>query len=157
MTQINRLSTLDKLGPGDQIPVFDTSNGDARKASVSTLLAYMQDALMFAKQGSYVAQYASPTATGFTVRVADGGSDTSDVHLILTPSAAYASGTIVLPPATKSTAGQEVLVNCTQQISSLVVGANGATAVRGAPSSLAADTYFRLKFVSNNQTWYRVG
>lgn len=41
MTTINQLSSLDTLSSGDQLPVFSTGNGDARKSSISLLLAYI--------------------------------------------------------------------------------------------------------------------
>jgi hypothetical protein len=41
MATINQLSAVDSLQGGDQIPVYDASNGDARKASMSTLLEYI--------------------------------------------------------------------------------------------------------------------
>ena len=41
MTTINQLSSLDTLSGGDQLPVFSTGNGDARKSSISLLLSYI--------------------------------------------------------------------------------------------------------------------
>ncbi len=41
MTTINQLSSLDAVSGGDLLPVFSTGNGDARKASISLLLAYI--------------------------------------------------------------------------------------------------------------------
>jgi hypothetical protein len=41
MATINQLSSVDTLQGGDQIPVYDQSNGDARKASMTTLLQYI--------------------------------------------------------------------------------------------------------------------
>jgi hypothetical protein len=52
---------------------------------------------------------------------------------------------------------QEVLVNCTQQVTALTVNGNGAVAVTGEPASLGADDYFRLKYDAIMRTWYRVG
>lgn len=42
MTDINRLSAVSSVSAGDQIPVFSTANGDARRAALSVLLAYLQ-------------------------------------------------------------------------------------------------------------------
>ena len=42
MTDINRLSAVSSVSAGDQIPVFSTANGDARRAAMSALLAYLQ-------------------------------------------------------------------------------------------------------------------
>jgi hypothetical protein len=41
MATINQLSSLDTLQGGDQIPVYDQSNGDARKASMTTIANYV--------------------------------------------------------------------------------------------------------------------
>ncbi len=159
MPRINELSALDEVVSGDLIPVFSNGNGDARKAAMSVLLSYMQQNLTFTTQGfgAYVTQYAAPSATGFTVTITDGGNDDQNVHLILTPTAAFADGTIRLPSVTSLVDKQEVLVNCTQAVTTLVVDGNGATAVTGAPTTLVANGFFRLKFDAATKTWYRVG
>jgi hypothetical protein len=160
MTQINKLSAVDSVQAGDQLPIFSTENGDARKAAMSVLLAYMQANLTFPSfsgQGAYTTQYSSPSATGFNITITDGADDNTNVHLILTPTAGYAAGTITLPPVAGLVDKQEVLVNCTQQVTALTVNGNGATAVTGEPTSLAADDFFRLKYDLPSQTWYRVG
>lgn len=156
MTDINRLSALDAIQPGDLLAFWDVSNSDARKASVSALLTYLQANLVFSALG-YTTQYAAPSATGFSVTITDGGDDDSNVHLILTPAAGYAAGTIVLPAFAGCVNGQEVLVNCTQAVTTLTIDKNGATALTGAPTTLAANAYFRLKYDKPTQTWYRVG
>lgn len=159
MPQINQLSAVDQLAGGDNLPVFDTSNGDARRVSVSALLAYMQANLTFPTVTGvpqFETQYAAPSATGFSVTIAP--TTTGDnVHLILTPTAGYAAGTIVLPPVGEVVDKQEVLVNCTQQVTALTINGNGAVAVTGEPTSLGADDFFRLKYDAVMQTWYRVG
>lgn len=157
MATINQLNALDTLQGGDLLPVYDTSNGDARKSSVSTLQSYLQDSLNFAEPtetGQFTTQYASPAATGFSVQINQGS---ESIHLILTPLAGYATGTIVLPLNTGLIDKQEVLVNCTQQVTTLTVDKNGATALVGAPTSLGADDFFRIKYDSLTGTWYRVG
>lgn len=159
MSQINQLSAVDQLAAGDNLPVYDESNGDARKVSVSALLAYMQANLAFpAATGvpQFKTQYAAPSASGFSVTIAPTTAG-DNVHLILTPTAGYAAGTIVLPPVANVIDKQEVLVNCTQQVTALTVNGNGAVAVTGEPASLGADDFFRLKYDSVVQTWYRVG
>ena len=47
MATINQLSAVDVLQGGDQIPVYDQSNGDARKASITTLKNYVLDSIEF--------------------------------------------------------------------------------------------------------------
>jgi hypothetical protein len=41
MATINQLSSVDTLQGGDQIPIYDQSNGDARKASLTALAAFL--------------------------------------------------------------------------------------------------------------------
>jgi hypothetical protein len=152
MSQINQLSAVDTLASGDQFPIFDTSNGDARKVSASTLLAYMQANLSFARD-AYITQYSAPSATGFSIQVTDGD---DNIHLILTPAAGYANGEIVLPASSGAVDGQQVMVNCTQAVTTFVVDGNGATAVTGEPATLAANDFFTLKYDAVTSTWYRV-
>lgn len=157
MPQINQLSALDQLQAGDQLPVYDQSNGDARKASLSLLLQWIQDNLTFpspASTGQMETQYAAPSSTGFNVQITNTSAST---HLILTPTAGLAAGTITLPAVANVVDKQQVLVNTTQQINALTVNGNGAVSVTGEPSTLAADDFFLLKFDITTQTWYRVG
>jgi hypothetical protein len=113
----------------------------------------MQANLTFS-DASLTTQYASPSATGFNVQITDGS---ASIHLILTPLAGYAAGTITLPAVGNVVDKQEVLVNCTQAVTTLTVAGNGAVAVTGEPSTLAANDFFRLKYDATMQTWYRVG
>lgn len=153
---IKQLTSIDTLVGGDNFPISSLSNGDDRKAALTTLLAYMQanltivDATAFP---AYLTQYAAPSATGFTVAVTD---DDDNIHLILTPVAGYAAGTLVLPSTTSAIDKQEVLVNCTQAVTTLTINGNGGT-VTGAPTTLAANAFFRLKYDLPGTTWYRVG
>jgi len=156
MTTINQLTATDTVTAGDLVPVYVQSNGDARKAAMSVLLAYMQANLTFPAAGlpQFTTQYAAPSASGFSVAITPG---TANIHLILTPTAGFAAGTIVLPTVPGCIDKQEVQVNCTQQVTTLTINANGATAVTGEPTSLGADDFFRLKFDLPTLTWYRVG
>ncbi len=56
MTTINQLSSMDSVSGGDLLPVFSTSNGDARKASISLLLAYIAANLGEAEATSLTAE-----------------------------------------------------------------------------------------------------
>jgi hypothetical protein len=154
---INQLTRATKLSAGDLLAIFSTGNGDARAAAISVLQAYMQENLNFSNGGDYTSQYAAPSATGFDVQISDGGDDNTNVHLILTPMGSYASGTITLPPVAGLVDKQEVLVNCTQAVTTLTIGLNGAAGAPGAPATLAADDFFRLKYDAVTSNWYRVG
>lgn len=156
MTQINQLTRASDVSAGDLVPIFSTDNGDARAAAMSVLLAYIEDNLP-ASFVDYVTQYSAPNATGFNIAITDGASNNTNVHLILTPTAGFAAGTITLPAKAGLVDKQEVLVNCTQAVTTLTVALNGATAAVGAPTTLAANAFFRLKYDAVTFNWYRVG
>lgn len=151
MPTINQLSAVDAVVSSDQVPIYSSENGDARKASMATLLAFFKGRIT--ANDDKLTQYAAPSATGFNVRV---NNDSESVWLILTPVAGYAAGTITLPAVANCVDRQEVLVNCTQAVTTLTVAGNGGT-VTGAPTTLAANGYFRLRFDAVTKTWYRVG
>jgi hypothetical protein len=151
MTTINQLSAVDSVVSSDQVPIYSSTNGDARKASMNVLKQFiLADATA---NDDKISQYAAPAATGFSVSILD---TSSSIWLILTPLAGYAAGTIVLPAVANCVDRQELLVNCTQSVATLTINANGATVV-GAPTTLAANAFFRLRFDDVLNTWYRVG
>lgn len=149
---IERL-TQGKLTAAANIPFHDPSNGADYRASVTALAALLQTLLT--TSGETMTQYSAPNATGFSVTIAPATSGGS-VYLLLTPVAGYAAGTIVLPAVAACVDGQEVLVSCTQAVTTLTTSGNGAT-VNGAPSTLAANAFFRLRFDGVLDSWYRVG
>lgn len=146
-----RLTVTDEVNAGDHLAAFIQQNGINMAVPVSVLQEYMQENLSFGVS-AFTTQYASPSSTGFSVQIND---NTDDTHLILTPTATFADGTIVLPTSTVAVDKQTILVNCTQIVTALVVDGNGAT-VTGEPSSLAANDFFTLKFDKANVVWYRV-
>lgn len=150
MATINQLSQIDQLQLSDLLAVYSAANSDARKASITQLFDLLQENLV--AQDDKLTQYAAPSSTGFTVNVQSEGS----TWLLLTPTGAFAAGTIVLPAVADVQDRQEVLVNCTQAVTTLTVSGNGAT-VTGAPSTLAANAFFRLRFDQPSSVWYRVG
>jgi len=151
MPQINQLAAVDQISPGDQVPIFSTNQGDARKASMSLLKQFFQEGMTAADDK--VTQYSAPSATGFSTQITNGA---NSIWLVLTPTGAFAAGTIVLPTLANCVDKQEILVNCTQAVTTLTVSGNGAT-VTGAPTTLAANGFFRLRFDIITNTWYRVG
>lgn len=151
MPTINQLSAADSLSDGDLLPVYQQANGDARKAALSLLATYLAGKI--AVSDNKVTQYSSPNATGFNVQLNNSGVST---WLILTPLAGYAAGTLTLPAVANCVDKQEILVNTTQAITALTVSGNGAT-VNGAPTTLAANGFFRLRFDAVLDVWYRVG
>lgn len=131
----------------DQIPFYSSSDGQDRRASASQLAELIQSLLT---SSGAVTQYAAPSSTGFSVTIAPpvaGGS----VYLLLTPGATYATGTIVMPAAPADR--QEVSVMSTQIVTALTVSGNGYT-VTGAPTTLAANGTFKLRYDAVLSAWY---
>jgi len=151
MTTINQLSALDSVSAGDQVPVFSTNNGDTRRVPMSILKTFCQDGIT--ANDDKITQYSSPSSTGFSVQVYNAS---SSLFLLLTPTGAFAAGTLVLPVQANCIARQEILVFCAQAVTTLTINGNGST-VLGAPTTLAANGFFRLRFDNVNKIWYRVG
>jgi hypothetical protein len=72
------------------------------------------------------------------------------------PAGTLAAGTITLPLNTGTPDGTEVLITTTQQITAFTLAGNGAAAVYGAPSTLAAEDFFRVRYVLSTNSWYRI-
>ena len=150
MPTINQLPLLAQVSPGDQVPVYSPNNGDARRLPVTSLLAYFQQT------------FASPTlatnvytpGTGFNVAVPTPVA--AQQWMLIQPAGTLALGTITLPLNTQTPDGTEVLVTTTQQITGFTLALNGATAAYGAPSTLAAEDFFRMRFVQATNSWYRI-
>ena len=150
MTQINELST-GTLSSGDLIPVFSVANSDSRKATLAALATFLAPTA-----ATRVTQYAAPNATGFTIQVVNPG---QSVYLLITPTAGFAAGTIVLPDPTQNVDKQSLIVTTTQAITALTVtgGAVNPVPVNGAPTTLAANGFFDLRYDTVLKSWYRVG
>lgn len=150
MPTINQLPLLSQVSAGDQIPVYTPNNGDARRMPISSLLSYFQQT------------FASPTlatniytpGTGFNVAVPTPVA--TQQWMILQPAGTLATGTITLPLNTQTPDGTEVLITTTQQITGFTLALNGATAAYGAPTTLAAEDFFRMRFVQSTNSWYRI-
>jgi hypothetical protein len=145
MAQINQLALMSSVSSGEQLPVYSPTNGDARRVSIGTLLDYFEQT------------FASPTlatnvytpGTGFNLAVP-------------TPVAAQqwmliqATGTITRPLNTQTPNGTEVLITSTQIITTFTLALNGASSAFGAPTTLAANAFFRMRFVQDTNSWYRI-
>ena len=151
MATINQLNAVDTPSGSDLVPIYSQSNGDARKLSLTNLLNWMMQS--FAPP-SFTTQWATPSATGFNVQVNDA---TENTWLIINPAAGYATGAITLPATANCVDGQEIIVNCTQAVTTFTVNGNGAIDVLGEPSTLAANGFFRLRYQAQTKIWYRVG
>ena len=150
MPQINQLPLLAQVSPGDQVPVYSPNNGDARRLPISSLLQFFQQT------------FASPTlatnvytpGTGFNLAVPTPVADQQ--WMLLQPAGTLATGTITLPLNTGTPDGTEILVTTTQIITTFTLAANGASYVYGAPATLAANDFFRVRFVQSTNSWYRI-
>lgn len=153
MSTINQLTAVDDVLAADQVPIYSSTNGDARKASMSVIAAYIQTLLTAA--GLYMTQYSAPAATAFNTQITP-ATDGESVYLLLTPTGTFAAGTITLPAKALCQDRQEVLVACSQIVTALTVAGNGST-VNGAPAALAANGFFKLRYDGIFAAWYRVG
>lgn len=150
MPYINQLPLLTQVSAGDQVPVYSPNNGDARRMPISQLLQYFQQSFAAPTLST---QLAVP-GTGFNIAVQTPVSQQQ--WLILQPAGTLASGTVTLPLNTQTPDGTEVLITTTQQITAFTLGANGAAALYGDPSTLAAEDFFRMRFVQSTNSWYRI-
>jgi hypothetical protein len=150
MPYINQLPLLTQASSGDQIPVYTPNNGDARRLPIGALLTYFQQ------------NFASPTmatniytpGSGFNQAVPTPVADQQ--WMLLQPAGTLATGTITLPLNTGTPDGTEILVTTTQIITTFTLAANGASYVYGAPATLAANDFFRVRFVQSTNSWYRI-
>lgn len=150
MPTINQLPLLGQVSPGDQVPVYSPNNGDARRLPVSSLLSYFQQT------------FASPTLAtnvytpGTVFNVAVPTPVAAQQWMLIQPAGTLAAGTVTLPLNTGTPDGTEVMITTTQQITAFTLSPNGAAAVYGAPATLAADDFFRVRFVQATNSWYRI-
>jgi hypothetical protein len=151
MPTINQLSSVSTVSSGDQIPVYTPSNGDARRMSVSALLSYFQQS--FASPTMSVNLYVP--ATGFNQTVPTPVSQRQWV--LLQPAGGLATGTITFPLNTGVVDGTEVLITTTQTITAFTLAANGASAIYGPVTTLAAGGFVHYRFYQATNSWYRIG
>jgi len=150
------LTRATAITAADGIVLYSSSNIGFYYLPTSLLVDYLNTALTFPE--SFVTQYFSPSATGFSVSIGlTGVAVDRDIHLLLTPLAGYAAGTIVLPLAQTCRDGQRLLVNCTQAVTTLTTSLNGAAGAVGVPTTLAANDFFTLQYDAPSTNWYRVG
>jgi hypothetical protein len=149
MPTINQLPVLAQLSGGDSIPVYSPTNGDARRASITSLIEYFQ--AIFADP-NYLTIINAPTNSGFNIQL---GAQTQSLFLIINPTGDFAAGTITLPPVASCFDGQEILVVSSKFIAALTVNTNGA-ALLGAPGLLPTGGFFTMRFNKLQETWYTI-
>jgi hypothetical protein len=150
MPTINQLPVLNVISSGDQLPVYSPNNGDARRTSIGSLLTFFQQS------------FASPTVSvnlyvpgsGFNITVPTPVSQ--DQWMLLQPAGTLATGTITLPLNTGVPDGTSILITTTQEITSLTIALNGATALYGGVTSLSAGTATAIRFYQPTNSWYQI-
>jgi hypothetical protein len=150
MPTINQLPVLSTISSGDQLPVYSPNNGDARRTSIGSLLTFFQQS--FASPTLSVNLYV-PSA-GFNITVPTPVSN--DQWMLIQPASTLASGTITLPLNTGVPDGTTVLITTTQEITSLTIALNGATAIFGGVSFLGAGTATAIRFYQPTNSWYQI-
>ena len=150
---IQNLPSVSQLSSSDAVALFSSLLGNDAKATLGTLLVWIQSQL--SSSGVFATQYAAPNATLFNIAISPPVNGQS-VYLLLTPTGAFANGAITLPAQASCVDGQEVLVSTTQAVTTFGVSGGSAT-VNGAPTTLAANAFFRLRFDGVLKNWYRVG
>lgn len=153
MPTIDQLASSDALAPEDALPFFSDANNAARKVTLPVLASYLQALNKGEPDQTVYALTVDGASFSVTIEPATPG---ANVWAQLTPSGAFAAATITLPAEEVRGDGQEVLVSCTQAVTALTLDGNGA-AVIGAPTTLAANGYFRMRFDQVGSAWFRVG
>jgi hypothetical protein len=140
----NKLCSIDALALSDSIRVWDDSNANERRATLSALTDFLNSNLSVA---GITTQYAAPASAGFSLTM-------EKSWLLLTPTGALASGTIAMPASPIDR--QTVEVSSTQTVTSMAVTGNGK-GITGQPSTIAANGFFRMRYDAVMQSWYRIG
>ena len=148
MPTINQLPVLSTISSGDQLPVYSPNNGDARRTSIGSLLTFFQQS------------FASPTlavnlfvpGNGFNITVPTPVSEQQ--WMLLQPAGTLATGTITLPLNTGVPDGTTVIISSTQEITSLTIALNGAAAIYGAVTTLAAGAATEIRYYQPTNSWY---
>jgi hypothetical protein len=157
MSTINQLSAVDVVVGGDLIPLFDTSNGDARKAAISALQTYMQANLVFGSDDSFTVQREAAGGFGFSVTLTG-----SDNIMVILEDASTQDVTFSWFLDANVVDGQEVII--VSKSTSNTIGFTGtAPTTNGWPTGTPpvlladADTPIHFKYVLETDTWYRIG
>ena len=150
MPTINQLPVLNTISSGDQLPVYSPNNGDARRTSIGSLLTFFQQS--FASPTLSVNLYVP--GSGFNITVPTPVSQ--DQWMLLQPAGTLATGTITLPLNTGVPDGTTVLITTTQEITSLTIALNGATALYGGVTFLGAGTATAIRFYQPTNSWYQI-
>lgn len=146
---IRQLNVTQTVSSGDLVPTYPNTQGVDSAITWGNVIDSL--GIKTGSGGARITQYAVPT-TGGTVKATPVNTG-DNVWLLLTPVGTLATLTITLFDAPQDQ--QEINVSTTQTLTALTVGGNGKT-VLGAPTTLAANGFFTLRYDGVNQTYYRV-
>jgi hypothetical protein len=118
--------------------------------SVNALLQYFQQT--FASPTLAVNLYVP--GSGFNITVPTPVSEQQ--WMLLQPAGTLATGTITLPLNTGVPDGTTVLITSTQEITSLTIALNGASAIYGAVTALGAGCAAVYRFYQPTNSWYNI-
>lgn len=104
-------------------------------------------------RNEFTTQYESPVS-GATVQVTD---SSANIFMLVTPAGSIATLIVKMPAVANVVDKQEVKFWFSSIVSSFTIDSNGASNTLGEPNSFAANTYFTLRYDSQNNIWYRVG
>lgn len=104
-----------------------------------------------------ISQVETPS-TGFSIDVGNGTTIPYDnnVALVLDISGTLASGTIVFPKVDELREGQLIYINSTDQITSLTIDIQDASAIYGAITTILAGGFATFRYEETTNSWFRV-
>jgi hypothetical protein len=149
MAQINQLPTR-TLSAGDVVPFFSSNNGDAAKASFTSIAALISDILGLDSAAAQVTQYESPENAA-TVVITEKSAPT---WLILTPVDTGNSITITLPSSSEAANQMQITVSTDTAIT-ISYSSTGATVVYSEPL-LGVGGGMTMKYDSVAKRWYQI-
>lgn len=139
MPTINNLSSVSTVSAGDQFPLYSPSNGDARKASMSLIMDYVN------------ANLAQPYSTIPATKTSDFVLGDTEQEIIVNK----ASSCIVTLPAASAWAGRIVYFKTIQAQTLVSASSNVVPLTGGAAGTaiLAATAGKWAKLVSDGSNW----
>lgn len=156
MPTINQLTAVDSVLGSDQIPLYSSDNGDARKASMSVVAKYIN--AQYVPKSGLVTQFFTPTTNAF---IAIMNASPDSVFFIMSLSGPLTSGTLRFPVISSLVDKQEILLVVTNAVA-LTLDSNGANGIlTGAASPVVVNFtgygFIRFRFEAGSNYWFRVG
>ena len=143
-------SRKDEPTTSDLALIWDSANSDWRLATLKDVVdLYQTENNVLLEKDS---QYSTPTANPFSVGVT---SNNRDTHFFLQTGST--EGTIVFPLNTGLRDKQELLITSLNEVVTLTLDKNGASAIIGAVTTIPAEGYVKYKYDLVGDAWYRVG